>query len=117
MKVLVTGSSGLIGSDAVAHFDREGHRVYGNDDNMRREFFGPAGDTLWNLEQLRKTAKNFRQFELDIRERAKVIDLFKQARKGDHNCSVSNLTKFRSHYPTWRLSGLLDRILEKMVPS
>jgi nucleoside-diphosphate-sugar epimerase len=54
MIILVTGSSGLIGSEAVEHFDREGHQVIGIDNNMRREFFGPPGDTLWNLERLRK---------------------------------------------------------------
>jgi len=51
MKVLVTGSSGLIGSEAAEHFDRQGHEVVGVDNNMRRVFFGPAGDTLWNLER------------------------------------------------------------------
>src|SRR6185312_6224919 len=50
MKVLITGSSGLIGSEAVAHYDREGHEVHGVDNNMRREFFGPQGDTRWNLD-------------------------------------------------------------------
>lgn len=43
MKILVTGSSGLIGSEAVEHFDRQGHEVTGVDNNMRRDFFGPAG--------------------------------------------------------------------------
>jgi CDP-paratose 2-epimerase len=45
MRVLVTGSSGLIGSEAVRHFDRRAARVYGIDNNMRAEFFGPGGDT------------------------------------------------------------------------
>ena len=43
MRVLVTGSSGLIGSEAVQHFDAEGHVVDGIDNNMRRQFFGPQG--------------------------------------------------------------------------
>ena len=51
MTILVTGSSGLIGSEAVEHFDRQGHEVVGVDHNMRRVFLGPAGDTRWNLEQ------------------------------------------------------------------
>lgn len=42
MKILVTGISGLVGSEAVEHFDRQGHEVYGVDNNMRREFFGPG---------------------------------------------------------------------------
>ena len=77
MKVLVTGSSGLIGSEAVAHFDRTGHQVFGADNNMRREFFGPAGDTLWNLERLRQSTKNFTHVTLDIRDRQRVLELFK----------------------------------------
>src|ERR1700692_4198166 len=53
LKILVTGSSGLIGSEAVLHFDGQGHEVVGVDNNMRRLFFGDAGDTLWNLERLK----------------------------------------------------------------
>ena len=47
--ILVTGSSGLIGSEAVVYFDGQGHEVVGVDNKMRREFFDAAGDTLWNL--------------------------------------------------------------------
>ena len=80
MKVLVTGSSGLIGSEAVAHFDRAGHQVFGADNNMRREFFGPGGDTLWNLERLRSTTKHFTHATLDIRDRQRVLEFFKAER-------------------------------------
>jgi len=80
MKVLVTGSSGLIGSEAVAHFDRAGHQVFGADNNMRREFFGPGGDTLWNLERLRQSTKNFTHVTLDIRDRPRVLELFQAER-------------------------------------
>jgi CDP-paratose 2-epimerase len=54
MKILVTGSSGPIGSEAVEHFDRQVHRVIGVYNNMRRVFFGPAGDTTWNLQRPKK---------------------------------------------------------------
>ena len=80
MKILVTGSSGLIGSEAVEHFDRLGHSVIGVDNNMRREFFGPAGDTAWNLERLKAGMRNFRHFPLDIRDRAGIMALFEQSR-------------------------------------
>ncbi len=80
MKILVTGSSGLIGSEAVIHFDREGHEVVGIDNNLRREFFGPSGDTLWNLQRIKQAAKSFRHLDLDIRDRQKILDLFKQER-------------------------------------
>ena len=59
MNVLVTGSSGLIGSEAVRLLDQKGHAVTGVDNNMRREFFGPGGDTTWVLERLKKIAEPF----------------------------------------------------------
>ena len=43
----MTGSSGLVGSEAVEFLDRRGWRVHGLDNNMRRDFFGPSGDTSW----------------------------------------------------------------------
>jgi len=78
--VLVTGSSGLIGSEAVEHFDRQGHTVVGIDNNMRREFFGAAGDTLWNLNRLKSATKNFTHFSVDIRDRAALDELFRSRR-------------------------------------
>lgn len=48
-KALITGSSGLIGSEAVSFFDERGWTFHGVDNNMRRDFFGPDGDTTWNL--------------------------------------------------------------------
>ncbi|MFH1922004.1 MAG: NAD-dependent epimerase/dehydratase family protein [Planctomycetota bacterium] len=75
--VLVTGSSGLIGSEAVKHYDRAGCEVHGVDNNMRREFFGPKGDTLWNLERLRDTTDHFIHHDIDIRNRDAVSSLFK----------------------------------------
>src|SRR5438128_5939159 len=80
MKVLVTGSSGLIGSEAVEHFDRQGHEVVGVDNNMRRVFFGPAGDTLWNLERLKGVTKRFTHADVDIRDRAAIEELFRMHR-------------------------------------
>jgi CDP-paratose 2-epimerase len=40
-----------------------------------------------------------------------------EARKGDHICYISNLGKFKSHYPKWRISRSLDAILEEMTAS
>jgi CDP-paratose 2-epimerase len=79
-KILVTGSSGLIGSEAVEHFDRQGHEVVGVDNNMRREFFGAAGDTLWNLERLKKVTKHFTHAAIDVRDRAALTELFRANR-------------------------------------
>jgi CDP-paratose 2-epimerase len=77
MKILVTGSSGLIGSEAVAFFDEQGHEVVGADNNMRAVFFGPQGDTTWNRDRLLGRTKNFKHFDLDIRNREDVFEFFK----------------------------------------
>lgn len=77
MHVLVTGSSGLIGSEAVTFFDRLGFRVTGIDSNMRAEFFGPRGDTTWNRQRLEAVCPNFRHVNLDIRAREEVDALFR----------------------------------------
>ncbi len=73
--VIVTGSSGLIGSEAVAHFDARGWDVHGIDNNMRRDFFGPDGDTTWNLERLRRTTTHFTLHALDIRDRVAIEEI------------------------------------------
>jgi len=78
--ILVTGSSGLIGSEAVEYFDRQGHRVTGVDNNMRQVFFGAAGDTLWNLERLKRVTKRFSPLSLDIRDRDALFALFRECR-------------------------------------
>jgi CDP-paratose 2-epimerase len=79
-RVIVTGSSGLVGSEAVAFFDRRGWEVHGVDNNMRRSFFGPDGDTTWNLERLRRQTKHFVHHELDIRAREPIMDLVRTER-------------------------------------
>ena len=51
--LLVTGSSGLIGSEVCAYFARElGYNIHGVDNNQRAVFFGPQGDTRWNQRRL-----------------------------------------------------------------
>jgi CDP-paratose 2-epimerase len=78
--ILVTGSSGLIGSEAVVHFDAQGHQVIGVDNNMRQVFFGPPGDTTWNLERLRRETRKFQHVDLDIRDRPRLEQLFRANR-------------------------------------
>lgn len=78
--VLVTGSSGLIGSACVRHFDAKGWEVAGVENNMRRDFFGPDGDTTWNLNALRAETRHFRHHEADIRDRERILQLVRDAR-------------------------------------
>jgi CDP-paratose 2-epimerase len=73
MKILVTGSSGLIGGEVVSFFAARGNALFGIDNNLRAEFFGRAGDTRWNQERLRQKFPAFRHVELDIRNRAAVL--------------------------------------------
>ena len=79
--LLVTGSSGLIGSEVCTYFARElGCIVHGVDNNQRAVFFGPQGDTRWNQHRLARDLPGFVHHELDIRDRAGVLDLIKRVR-------------------------------------
>jgi len=79
--LLVTGSSGLIGSEVCVYFARElGYAVHGVDNNQRAVFFGPQGDTRWNQQRLQGDLPGFRHHELDIRDRAGVLALVKELR-------------------------------------
>jgi len=73
--LLVTGSSGLIGSEVATHFDALGWQIHGVDNNQRAVFFGPAGDTRWNQSRLTASLASFTHHELDIRDRAGVLRL------------------------------------------
>jgi CDP-paratose 2-epimerase len=77
-KLLVTGSSGLIGSEVVKYFDAIGWKIYGVDNNMRADFFGPKGDTRWNQQKLQNNCNNFTHIELDIRNREQVLNLIEE---------------------------------------
>ncbi len=72
-KLLVTGSSGLIGSAVAESFHQRGWEVHGADNNMRADFFGPEGDTTWNLQRLTRELKHFTHCNLDIRDRQRVL--------------------------------------------
>lgn len=78
--LLVTGSSGLIGSEVCTHFDSLGWQVHGLDSNQRAVFFGPAGDTRWNQQRLEATLPRFTHHEVDIRERERILQLFAELR-------------------------------------
>ncbi|QYY36575.1 NAD-dependent epimerase/dehydratase family protein [Ruficoccus sp. ZRK36] len=79
-KILVTGSSGLIGSEVCVFFAKQGFAVHGLDNNQRAVFFGEAGDTRWNQQRLQTALPEFAHHELDIRDRAGVQELLKTLR-------------------------------------
>ncbi len=87
-KLLVTGSSGLIGSEVVRYFDQIGWKIYGIDNNMRADFFGARGDTRWVQNQLLVDCQNFEHVELDIRDRQAVLTAIKTIRP-DYICHTA----------------------------
>ncbi|MBD1393302.1 NAD-dependent epimerase/dehydratase family protein [Mucilaginibacter glaciei] len=80
-KILVTGSSGLIGSEVCLHFAALGWEIHGLDNNQRAVFFGEQGDTRWNQNRIQKQlGKSFIHHELDIRDRPGVLALLNEIR-------------------------------------
>jgi CDP-paratose 2-epimerase len=80
-KLLITGSSGLIGSEVCHYFSKElGYEIHGVDNNQRAVFFGPQGDTRWNQQRLQGELKGFVHHEIDIRDRQGVLNLIAEVR-------------------------------------
>lgn len=80
MKLLVTGSSGLIGSEVCEHFSKLGWEIHGVDNDQRAVFFGLQGDTRWNQHRLEKILPNFIHHEMDMRNREGIIKLVADVR-------------------------------------
>lgn len=75
---LITGSGGLIGSEAVRFFAAKGFKIIGIDNNLRKYFFGPVGSITWNLRRLKKEVKNYTHFNIDIRNKKKIYDMLRK---------------------------------------
>jgi len=76
--VIVTGAAGLIGSESVKRFAREGFNIVGIDNDLRQWFFGKEASTLGNREKLIKSFPNYEHHDFDIRDRAAVENLFRK---------------------------------------
>jgi len=72
---VITGSSGLIGSETAKFFHEKGMHVVGIDNNMRKYFFGEDGSTDWNTRQLQSSLKNFEHHAIDIRDHEAIAKL------------------------------------------
>jgi CDP-paratose 2-epimerase len=76
---VVTGSAGLVGSEASLYFGRLGLDVVGVDNDMRAIFFGEEASTAWNVENLSKRlGRTYRHHHVDIRDRAEMLAIFKR---------------------------------------
>jgi len=74
---IVTGSAGLIGSEASRHFAKSGLTVIGIDNDMRREFFGDEASTSWQRGQLEaELGENYIHLDADIRDQDAMTELF-----------------------------------------
>src|SRR5688572_23465928 len=74
--VLITGASGLIGSEAAAFFAGRGFDVIGVDNDMRRYFFGDDGSTAWRRTMLERSLSGYRHVDADIRDEGAIDRLF-----------------------------------------
>lgn len=84
MRALVTGSAGLIGSEAVKFFAEKGFDVVGIDNNMRSYFFGEEASTDWNRKKLEDLLKEkYTHVKADIRDDKAIADVFKKHGKFD----------------------------------
>src|SRR2546430_5114798 len=94
--VLVTGSAGLIGSEAVRHFAGLGLDVVGIDNDMRAQFFGPEASTAWNVQRLRsELGSRYTHCDVDIRDRDALAGIF--TRYGRDVALVINTAAQPSH--------------------
>jgi CDP-paratose 2-epimerase len=78
---LITGSAGLIGSEAAKFFHEKGFDIVGVDNNMRQYFFGEDGSTTWNREQLQQGLDNYRHRDADIRDGEAIDAIFAECGK------------------------------------
>src|SRR5438128_2040033 len=77
-KALITGSSGLIGSESAQFFGEIGFEIHGIDNNMREYFFGSEASTEWSTERLKRKLKDqYIHYSIDIRDLHKLEEVFK----------------------------------------
>lgn len=93
--VIVTGSAGLIGSETVKRFARDGARVIGIDNDMRAEFFGPDASTKKTRDELVKNVRGYEHHEIDIRNASSITELFSQ--HGDKIDAIVHTASQPSH--------------------
>ena len=82
MKIaLITGSCGLVGSEASLFFSKKNFKILGIDNNSRKFFFGKDGDISWIKNKLKKKLLNYSHFNTDIRNYKHLEKIFKKYKK------------------------------------
>ncbi len=75
---VITGSAGLVGSEAVTYFAGLGMDVAGIDNGMRAEFFGPEASTDWVRDRLKQSVRNYSHYAADIRSEEDINRVFEK---------------------------------------
>jgi CDP-paratose 2-epimerase len=78
--VVITGSAGLIGAEAVRFFSSQGYHVVGIDNDLRKYFFGDDASTAWSRQRIEETVPGYRHYAVDIRDREGIGRIFQEHR-------------------------------------
>ena len=100
--VIITGSTGLVGSESVNFFCDKGFDVIGIDNNLRKFFFGKDGSTIWVKNKLLKRNKNFKNLNIDIRNYEKLKKIFKKYSRNISliiHCAAQPSHDYGKNYP------------------
>jgi len=84
--IIITGSAGLIGSEACKFFHEQGYLIAGIDNDMRAYFFGEGASTGWNRQKLEVSLPNYRHYPADIRDYASIEKIF-----SEYNSSIAGI--------------------------
>jgi CDP-paratose 2-epimerase len=101
--VLITGSCGLVGAEAVKFFDKKNFKIIGIDNNYRKTFFGPSASVEWSKKFLKSNIKNYQHYDVDITNYKELEKIFKKyknkikciincAAQPSHDWAVKNIT-------------------------
>ena len=100
--VIITGSSGLVGSEAVNFFSKKGFEVVGIDNNLRKFFFGLDGSTSWIKKKIIKENVNYNHFSIDIRNYENLKKIFSKYKKNISliiHCAAQPSHDYGKNYP------------------
>ena len=86
--IIITGSTGLVGSESVDFFCKKGFDVIGIDNNLRSFFFGKEGSTEWVKKKLLKRFNNFYNYNTDIRNLNSLKKIFQKYKKNISSYSL-----------------------------
>jgi CDP-paratose 2-epimerase len=75
---IITGSAGLVGSEATTYFSSLGFQVVGIDNDMRARFFGDEASTKWQREQLKREVPGYIHCDVDIRNENEICRIFQR---------------------------------------